>query len=154
MEWQIKKILIGLDLDHDSKLKTLHKAIKMAEYSHAKLTVLYACPDYLANPMLGIFLTDEILEKAQTQYQTQLEDLCKANIPKSVEWETAIGSCKGHKPYLCLTEKAKAENFDLIVVGEHDRHGFDHIWLGSNAEKIMRYAPCTVMVVKNKETED
>lgn len=151
MEWQIKKILIGLDLDHDSKLKTLHKAIKIAQYSKAKLTVLYACPDYLATPMVGLFITEEILEKAKVGYQTQLEDLCKEQIPDSVEWSATIGSCKGHKPYLCLTEKAKEEDFDLIVVGEHDAHGLDHIWLGSNAEKIMRYAPCTVMVVKNKE---
>jgi len=36
---------------------------------------------------------------------------------------------------------------DLIVVGSHGRHGFDHVMLGSVAESVTRSASCPVLVI-------
>ncbi len=36
---------------------------------------------------------------------------------------------------------------DMIVIGTHGRGGFDHLMLGSVAEKVLRKAPCPVFIV-------
>jgi len=40
---------------------------------------------------------------------------------------------------------------DLIVIGTHGRTGLDHALLGSTAERVVRHAPCPVMVVRGNE---
>ena len=37
---------------------------------------------------------------------------------------------------------------DLIVLGSHGRRGFDRLLLGSVAESVVRYAPCSVEIVR------
>ena len=55
------------------------------------------------------------------------------------------------EPARVLTEIAHAENTDLVVVGaEHHRAG--DILVGSVAERLIRLAPCPVVVVKSSKS--
>ncbi|HEY6036491.1 MAG TPA: universal stress protein, partial [Kofleriaceae bacterium] len=47
---------------------------------------------------------------------------------------------------LSFVESSKA---DLVVVGTHGRTGMSRILLGSMAEKIVRLAPCSVLVARS-----
>lgn len=44
--------------------------------------------------------------------------------------------------------------YDLIVVGSHGRRGFRRFLLGSVAEKIVRHAPCSALVVHREADRD
>lgn len=46
-----------------------------------------------------------------------------------------------------IVRHAKLLNADLIVMGTHGRTGFRHMLLGSVAERVVRTAPCPVLVV-------
>ena len=39
---------------------------------------------------------------------------------------------------------------DAIVMGTHGRKGLDRMLVGSVAERVVRDAPCTVIIVKPK----
>jgi nucleotide-binding universal stress UspA family protein len=51
-----------------------------------------------------------------------------------------------------LVELLKADPaIDLVVMGTHGRTGLRHVLLGSVAEKVVRHAPCAVLVVRDRE---
>ena len=51
-----------------------------------------------------------------------------------------------------LVEAARAERADLLVVGSHGRTGMAKLLMGSVASYVVTHAPCSVMVVKLRET--
>lgn len=44
-------------------------------------------------------------------------------------------------------------SFDLVVMGSHGRTGIRRVLIGSVAEKIVRYAPCAVLVARRGEVD-
>lgn len=56
---------------------------------------------------------------------------------------------KHFKVFSEVNEVAKKENADLIVMGSHGATGLKELFLGSNAEKVIRFSEIPVMIVKN-----
>lgn len=54
-------------------------------------------------------------------------------------------------PAVEITKFAKDNSVDLIVVGTLGKSGIDRILLGSVAEKVVRIAPCPVLVIKSSK---
>lgn len=52
------------------------------------------------------------------------------------------------KPYKRITENANKN--DVIVMSSHGISGFSELFLGSTTERVIKYSPCTVTVVKGK----
>ena len=46
-----------------------------------------------------------------------------------------------------IVETARGKDVDLIVMGTHGRTGLQQLLIGSVAERVVRLAPCPVMVV-------
>ena len=57
------------------------------------------------------------------------------------------------RPWSEVVEAAKECAADLLIVATHGRTGLQHVLLGSVAEKIIRHAPCPVLVVRNDERD-
>jgi nucleotide-binding universal stress UspA family protein len=51
-------------------------------------------------------------------------------------------------PFACIVSAARDRGVDLIVMGSHGRTGLPHILLGSVAERVVRLAPCPVLVTR------
>lgn len=65
---------------------------------------------------------------------------------KGLKTETVL---RVGKPYEEIVDAAKELGADLIVIGSHGYSGVGRLLLlGSNAERVVRYAPCAVLVVK------
>jgi nucleotide-binding universal stress UspA family protein len=51
-------------------------------------------------------------------------------------------------PFHEIIETARTQQVDLIVIGTHERTGFQHVLWGSVAEKVVRLAPCPILVAR------
>jgi len=72
------------------------------------------------------------------------EFMASVNVPASLqkEPEVIVGA-----PAVTIIGRVNEAPPDLIVMGTHGRSGLKHLFLGSVAETVTRYAPCAVLVV-------
>ena len=52
--------------------------------------------------------------------------------------------------YQEIIAAADGVNADMIIMGTHGRTGVAHLFVGSTAERVVRQAPCPVMVVRER----
>ena len=50
-----------------------------------------------------------------------------------------------------IVEEANNSDVDLIVIASHGYSGWRHFCIGSTAERVVRAAPCSVLVVREKQ---
>lgn len=74
---------------------------------------------------------------------TRLRDLIPVTFTGNVEIEVESGH-----PTDVIVRMAQRQKVDLIVMGTHGRSGLPHLLMGSVAEKVVRLAPCSVLVVR------
>lgn len=60
----------------------------------------------------------------------------------------------GGNPYRVILERAQAGDYDLIVIGTQGLTGISHALMGSVAEKVVRHAPCPVLSVRGRGSEE
>lgn len=61
--------------------------------------------------------------------------------------------CATGRAFHEICELAKQLPADLIVISTHGRTGLQHFVLGSTTERVVRYAPCPVLVVREIERD-
>ena len=52
-----------------------------------------------------------------------------------------------------IVEAAKELDIDLVIIATHGYTGWKHFAIGSTAERVVRTAPCPVLVVREREHE-
>jgi universal stress protein A len=147
--FRLKRILVPIDFSECSK-KALQYAICFAKEHGAKLTVLYVAQALYPIPEMGPvdvpLLEDQMLAGGQ-------EELAKVLQTEIGEGVPAEGIVRLGNPYSEIVGVAKSRNIDLIIISTHGRTGLKHVFLGSTAESVVRYAPCPVLVVREQEHE-
>ncbi|MCE9565885.1 MAG: universal stress protein [Planctomycetes bacterium] len=124
----VKKILYPTDFSSYSNQAYFH-ALNLAETYGAKLTVVY------------VHTPGGTVDKAH--WRGQLEQVRPANPKIPVSHVMLEGD-----PATEIVRYAADAGIDVIVIGTHGRTGLDRLVMGSVAEKVMREAPCSVLVVK------
>lgn len=124
----VKKILYPTDFSSYSNQAYFH-ALELAETYGASLTVAY--------------VHSEDTPGDREYWQGQLEQVRPANPKIAVTHVLLDGDAATE-----IARYAADAGIDVIVIGTHGRTGVDRPMLGSVAEKVMREAPCSVLVVK------
>ena len=94
----------------------------------------------LMNGVMPVQVTEQ-LEVAARQATQEARKIFESK-GKPVSEEVVFG-----EPKLMITEAAKNWGADLIIVGSHERHGFERFIEGSVSESIALHAPCSVAVI-------
>jgi len=145
---KIKSILVPVDFSPSSE-KALAYAVPLARQFGAKLTLLHvvepvATPDFAKSFPLAIEN-----DRLMAECKQHLERIA-ANLgiePKLVE---KILACHG-RAFDEIASAARTLKADLIVISTHGYTGLKHVLLGSTTERVVRHAPCPVLVVRARE---
>ncbi len=141
----LEKLLVTTDLSPLS-LVALDYANSISETYDAKVCLVYVCDKLPSQKKLAKSsqLREEV-KRFKKRIKEKLKNLAieKLNLAEEVE----IVLLEGY-PYKEIIKYAIDNNVGLIIVATHGRTGFSHILMGSVAEKIVRYSPVPVLVVK------
>ncbi|MFA5810634.1 MAG: universal stress protein [Thermoleophilia bacterium] len=124
--------------------KALKRAAEIATGSKASLSILSVVPD-LCMMELSDDDCKKMYEVMTAESQKKLEAV-KARLSQegvNVDIEVRFGNAVETILDACTEKK-----IDMVVVGSHGRHGAKKFLLGSVSSKIVRHAPCEVLVVK------
>jgi nucleotide-binding universal stress UspA family protein len=133
----IKKILYPTDFSSHSNQAYFH-AVALAEKHGATLTIVYVYAPGFGTPEVH----DEGGE-GRTYWRSQLQQIRPVDLRIPVNHVFLEGDAATE-----IVRYAIDAGIDLIVMGTHGRTGLDRLLMGSVAEKVMREAPCSVLVVK------
>jgi nucleotide-binding universal stress UspA family protein len=124
----------------------LDYAIALAEKLQARLTLLHVIQQiHMGVGDVATALPYAYIQDIEAGVQVEMEKHLKRVEAAKLEGDIAIVH---GVPFQCIIDLAQEKNVDLIVMGTHGRTGLQHVLLGSVAEKIVRLAPCPVLVTR------
>jgi nucleotide-binding universal stress UspA family protein len=137
-------ILVPLDFSEPSN-QALDYALELASKLGARLTLVHV----FQTPSVGT----PALEPSLATYFQQLELEATQTMDDHAQRGRAAGLAADGiimhgVPFQQIINLARARHVDLIVMGTHGRTGLQHFVLGSVAEKVVRLAPCPVLVTR------
>ena len=141
---RIKSILVPLDFSPPSK-KALGYAVAVARQFKAKLTLLHvvepiATPDFA--PSFPLVMEDDKLIAAA---KNELGHVVKATrVPRGIVEKILV---RFGRSFHEIADAARTRKADLIIISTHGYTGLKHAVLGSTTERVVRHAPCPVLVV-------
>ena len=117
----------------------------MAAGSGATLTIAHVWqPAFSTGDIPVSFEVSQAIVDEATRLLSAMNDDAKKAGVKNVSTVLLTGS-----PWAALSHLLEEKHaYDLVVMGTHGRTGLKHVLLGSVAEKVVRHAPCAVLVIR------
>ena len=89
------------------------------------------------------------LERIEDGIKRRIDDLWAGGGLDEVDRRRVTVEIRGGKPWMEIIAAAEELGCDLIVMGTHGESGtLKDFFIGSQAERVVRRAPCDVLVVK------
>ena len=146
---RLKTILVPTDFSECSEAAVKY-GLALAEAFGASVHVL----SVVENPYTLPWATEglsapigEMLSDWEVQAKRRLAETVPATGPRTI-----LATCVG-SPNVEIVRYAREHQIDLIVLGTHGRGLIGHMLLGSVAERVVRTAPCPVLVVRHPQRE-
>jgi len=137
---KLRKILCPVDFSEGSA-RALEEAVRLAKEHNAELVVAHAW--YVPPTAIELSLSSDALDAIREDAARGLEDTVSR--ARSLGATQLTGVLLDGLPWTRIVEAA--EGCDLVVMGTHGRTGLSHVLLGSVAEKVVRHAHGSVLVV-------
>ena len=141
-----KHILVPIDLsDPDLAKPAVDTAMMMAGLSTGTVRLINVLP--LTPVMLAEYVPPDFEAQQRKSAEEALAIICKETKLDPARVSSIVRQGGIHQEIL---EEAGAINADLIVMSSHRPHrpGIRTYFLGSNAGHVVRYAQCSVLVVR------
>ncbi len=134
-----KSILVPIDIAHLAEGKlTIDLAVAHAsdDTRIVLLNVVEEIPGWAS-----VAIPTEIIQKSTTDAQDALKAVANAS-GRKMDMIVRTG-----RSYSTILDVAQEVESDLIIIASH-RPGLQDYFLGSTAAKVVRHAPCSVLVVR------
>ena len=140
-------ILVPIDFSPDADT-ALTQAMALALALDARLTLLHVIHMMpLTVGEVPPFHLDAYMEELENDAQQQMQITLQRVHRAGLQGDSAIVH---GVPFDTIVDMARDEKVDMIVMGTHGRTGLPHALMGSVAEKVVRLAPCPVLVSREK----
>ena len=132
----LKKILAPTDFSGLS-VRGVRYACQLAKDVGAEVTIFNV-----------VFVDESGVNKGEMEeHKQRLEEFVAKNVAvvgANLRIRKVIDSGQA---YQAIVERAESEQIDLIVMSSHGRSGLSRMMIGSVTDKVLRMAPCPVLVV-------
>ena len=149
----LKKILVPTDFSEHSEHAAAYAVELARQYGANQIHCIHVSDipaDLLATS--AYYMTgpsEQFVEQVRDEGRKGLDAFVKKNF-KDVSVKAVF--LEG-RPFVEIIRYARENEIDLIVISTHGRSGLKHALFGSVAEKVVRKAPCPVLVVKQDERD-
>jgi len=142
-----RNILVPTD-GSDITSKAVQTAITLAKTLGARLTTISVKEPF---PYSAI---SEMQPVPPQEFYDAQERIAAARVKSVVDAAALEGlSCSGHTvealhPWEAITDHAKSQDCDLIVMASHGRRGVSALLLGSETQKVLTHSAVPILIVK------
>jgi universal stress protein A len=145
---RISRILVPVDFSEPS-VKALQYAAAFARQFGARVELLHVLEPMYGAARFRPLIYEHYASITRPVAEEQLNALAAEH---GREIRIASSVHLGNAAQV-IAEHARKQRTDLIVLATHGYTGLAHLVLGSTAEKVVRQAPCPVLVVREHEHE-
>ena len=144
------KILVLVDFSPCSE-RTLQYALAFAGEFNASLILLHVVEAFPIDYLVGFESSRQASDWLIEQSRKRLKRLnLKLTATDAITDEPIVNF---GKPFQEIVQVAKDRGADLILIATHGYTGLKYIQLGSTTERVVRHAPCPVLVVREAEPQ-
>lgn len=146
------KILVALDFSKLGK-DVVNYGYELGKLFKGDLTFMHVVPEpsVVFNsyaPTIPIIIDSSISElrhSAQKKLDFYISEAKENHQDSTSDYRTVVEVGDAAQ---CIIEYAKNNNFDLIVLGYRGHSAIEALLVGSTANKVTRYAPCSVLIYR------
>jgi nucleotide-binding universal stress UspA family protein len=147
----IKTIVLTTDFS-DTSVLAFDLARTLGSKFGARIVLTYVEEDKLP-PLVVEYMAvgvEDVLDQQVARAKSRLQECAAEHLAGFPQVELVVGVGTPHIEIVRLAEERKA---DLIVMATHGRGFISHALLGSTAERVLRRAPCPVLIVRQPGEE-
>lgn len=140
----MKTLVMAIDFSKGS-LHALKYAVNLASKSGSDLFLVWVDNQVIQQAIFPGPVTD-----VRADAKAKMEDLVKkytTRLKNRIQYKMRKG-----KVYQEISSVARSVNADLIIAGTYGGSGYEKMWIGSNAYRIITHAPCPVVTVRFETT--
>jgi nucleotide-binding universal stress UspA family protein len=144
----MKQIIVAIDFSRCS-MHALEYALQLANKIKSNILLVW-----VDNTRSEESVISGPIDTSRKEINENFEELIKRYGPKLEHGAISYKIRKG-KVHIEIANQAKYIDAMYVVAGTHGVTGFEEFWIGSNAYRIVTYAPCPVITVRtNYEFRD
>lgn len=141
-----RRILVAIDGSKSSNL-ALKEAIRLAKEQRASLRLIHVVDQMPAYTIEVPYLIDDY-QKAMLEAGRKTLAKCAAKAKAArVKFDTKLVVTLTQSIGDVINKEARRWSANLIVIGTHGRRGFNHLLLGSVAERVIQLAVKPILVI-------
>ncbi len=139
------KILVPIDFSSSSHA-ALEAATELAEKFHAELFLLNVIPPFSTVTLPETVSESAIIDAAKKEATAHFAKSQASLDAKGLKATTRVDV--GEDVAGSILEAIEHDNIDLVVISTHGRSGWYPMVFGSIAEKVVKLAPCSLMLMR------
>ncbi len=146
-----KRILLPIDLQEPRPNQTaLDVALDFAKRNGAELFLMDVLPGY-GMPLVASYFPPSARQAAMKETEQKMAEFVRKHVNDGIKVNQIV---QEGKPYDQILQEAKKNLVDLIVIPSQRTGSMEGFLLGSTADKVVRHAHCTVIVVRDWPEKD